>query len=117
MSRRAVTQTWLPYVGPRSVAEYALVPLYVSAQALANELLFRAYLVTRLRFLLGSGWKAAVVSALLFAALHAGLNVLTVLHSLIFGLMAGFTLLTLRSIVPSTVASAVIYLLRIVRHP
>jgi membrane protease YdiL (CAAX protease family) len=47
-----------------------LVSIYVFMSALAEELIFRAYLITRLEQLLGrTGW-AVLVSATLFAASH-----------------------------------------------
>lgn len=47
-----------------------LIPIYLFISALAEELIFRAYLITRLEQLLGrTGW-AVLVSATLFAGYH-----------------------------------------------
>jgi membrane protease YdiL (CAAX protease family) len=55
---------------PQSVADYAFIVIAQTANAFAEELVTRAYLITRLERLLQSPGKALAISTLLFTSYH-----------------------------------------------
>lgn len=55
---------------PRGAMEYILMLIKHAANGFAEELVMRAYLITRLELLLRSRFQAVFVSALLFASYH-----------------------------------------------
>lgn len=56
---------------PRGTADYLLAGLFLVVVAVAEETIFRGYLLRRLAAVFGSRWGAAALSSLLFALGHA----------------------------------------------
>ena len=94
---------------PRSVTDYFWMTGKHVANGFAEELVMRAYLITRLERLLGSGSLAVLVSSLLFASYHIyyGPGV-TLIHAVLFGLAFGGLYLLLRRVWPLALAHALI---------
>src|SRR5262249_29657859 len=84
-----------PWSRPDTGIDWALLLVAMATVGFSEELVTRAYFITRLEYLLGSRFLAVVVSAGLFAACHIyygpwGL-VDPLLHGLIFGLLFALT--------------------------
>jgi membrane protease YdiL (CAAX protease family) len=74
---------------PHSRLDYALMVLACAANGFAEELVMRAYLLTRMDRLLGSGILAIGVSAVFFASYHAYQGPPGIAHALMIGLLYG----------------------------
>jgi membrane protease YdiL (CAAX protease family) len=56
--------------GPEGIGGFALLLVAEAANGFAEELVMRAYLITRLERLLSSTWLAVVITTALFASYH-----------------------------------------------
>jgi membrane protease YdiL (CAAX protease family) len=70
--------------------EYLASFLGIAVAAFSEELVFRDYLIGRLRTLLGSRWLSVLVSALLFSGMHLYQGVDGVASSAAFGVFYGY---------------------------
>lgn len=94
------------FAGPRGPGDYALMVVKFALGAFAEELVTRAYLITRLTVLLRSRGEAVVVAAVLFASYHAYQGPPGVAYSLAFGLTYGVTFLVLGRVWPLALGHA-----------
>jgi membrane protease YdiL (CAAX protease family) len=85
---------------PQRATDYVLMVLGFSASAFMEELVTRAYLITRLEQLLHSRSIAVVLSAALFALYHVYQGPERLLEIMILGLATGFLYLLIRRIWP-----------------
>jgi membrane protease YdiL (CAAX protease family) len=92
------------YPPPSGGQEYALLAVYSLAVGFSEELLGRAYLITRLEELLDSKGLALLVSTVLFACLHVYQGDLGVIGAATFGLVQGIVFLLFRRLGPLVVA-------------
>jgi membrane protease YdiL (CAAX protease family) len=88
------------YSSPQVAGDYFLMLTRIAANSFAEELVVRAYLVTRLQLLLRSQIAAVVVSAVLFASYHMHYSVRDILSPFIGGLVYGLVYLGVRRIWP-----------------
>jgi membrane protease YdiL (CAAX protease family) len=88
---------------PLEAMDYVFMSISCVAVAFAEELVLRAYFVTRLEHLLRSQLVAIVVSAILFASCHIHLGVWAI-SPLIGGLLWGCAFIALRRIWPLILA-------------
>jgi len=91
---------------PQQTADYALMLLMYGASGFAEELVTRAYLVTRFEHLLRSRAGAVLLSASLFAAYHAYQSVAGVAYTMAFGVAYGVAFLLLRRVWPLAIGHA-----------
>lgn len=97
---------------PRRPADYALMVLKFGAAGFAEELVYRAYLITRLELLLQSRGAAVLLSGALFAACHAYQGAAGVADKMAFGVAYGVAFLLLRRVWPLAIGHA-LYNIRI----
>jgi membrane protease YdiL (CAAX protease family) len=90
----------------RSDTEYAMMVLMYAAVGYSEELVTRAYLITRLTVLLHSPHRAVVASALIFASMHIYQSVPGVLNSLVIGITFGVVFLMIRRVWPLAIGHA-----------
>jgi membrane protease YdiL (CAAX protease family) len=91
---------------PAGVAGLAMGVLKFGAAGFMEELVFRSYLITRLETLFRSSWRALVVAALLFAAVHGYQGPAGVWFTFLFGLAYGGVYLGARRIWPLAIGHA-----------
>jgi membrane protease YdiL (CAAX protease family) len=92
-------QTFFPL--PRRALDYVLMVVGHAANGFAEELVTRAYLITRLERLLKSAPRAVVLSAFLFASYHLYYGPgATLVSILLFGLLFGGFYLLVRRVWP-----------------
>lgn len=91
---------------PKTEYDLCLMPVKFLTLAFSEELVTRAYLITRLEVLLRSSWKALLFSAVAFASYHIYQGVNGVVFSLLFGLTFGFVFLIVRRIWPLVLGHA-----------
>jgi len=94
------------FPSPTTSFDYAMMIVKFLIAAFSEELVTRAYLITRLESLLRSHWKALVISAFLFASYHVYQGASGVYFSLLFGLAYGFAYLGIRRIWPLVLGHA-----------
>ncbi|MBN9120266.1 MAG: CPBP family intramembrane metalloprotease [Planctomycetes bacterium] len=94
------------FVGPHGPGEYALMVVKYALAGFAEELVTRAYLLTRLTVLLRSRAEAVLFAALVFAACHAYQGPVGVVHSFVFGVTYGVIFLALGRVWPLAVGHA-----------
>ncbi|MGI8978587.1 MAG: CPBP family intramembrane glutamic endopeptidase [Pirellulaceae bacterium] len=87
-------------------ADYGLMVIRHGANGFAEELVTRAYLVTRFEYLLKSRGAAVVLAAALFASYHGYQGVAGIAHTLAFGLLYGVAFLMLRRVWPLAIGHA-----------
>jgi len=92
--------------GPSSTVEYVLLILMYSGVGVAEELVCRAYLITRLEQLLESRGFAVVVSALLFALSHIYQGPPGAINAALLGLAYGSVYLMIRRLWPLAIGHA-----------
>lgn len=85
---------------PRGATDYALMMLKHAANGFAEELVMRAYLITRLERLLKSRLGAVTLSAVLFASYHLYQGPGGLIYMLLLGLTYGGCYLLLRRVWP-----------------
>jgi membrane protease YdiL (CAAX protease family) len=91
---------------PAGPAGLAMGVVKFGAAGFMEELVFRAYLITRLATLLRSEWRALLVAALVFASVHGYQGPGGVLYTFLFGLAYGGVYLGVRRIWPLAVGHA-----------
>ena len=91
---------------PQLPSEYLLMVLMYWTAAFAEELVTRAYLITRLEQLLRSRGGAVVLSATLFAAYHASHGAVGVANMMALGVAYGVAFLALRRVWPLAIGHA-----------
>ncbi len=89
---------------PATAAQHALLLVAVAVSAFSEELVCRAYLITRLEQLLGSGPLAALISAVLFASYHVYQGFVSALVILLWALVSSFMFLFVPRIWPYVLA-------------
>jgi membrane protease YdiL (CAAX protease family) len=95
-----------PAPRPRGPTDYALMVLQYGAAGFAEELVTRAYLVTRFEQLLRSRGAAVLWSSALFAAYHGYQGMVGVTSALAFGIAYGTAFLLLRRVWPLAIGHA-----------
>jgi membrane protease YdiL (CAAX protease family) len=96
------------YSKPTSTWDFIVMAVKNGANGVAEELVTRAYLITRLAELLRSRGEAVVFSAGLFASYHCYQGGAGVIIAFVFGLAFGITYLCYRNVWPLVVAHTVI---------
>jgi membrane protease YdiL (CAAX protease family) len=91
---------------PRGAIDYTLMVVKFAVAACAEELVTRAYLITRLTELLRSRGEAVLCAALLFASYHAYQGVVGVVYSFAFGLAYGVAFLGIGRVWPLVIGHA-----------
>ncbi len=91
---------------PSSRLDYALLIVTYGVAGLSEEIITRAYLITRLERLLRSRFLAVLTSAALFASYHLYQGVGGAFYALLFGLAYGGAFLLLRSVWPLAMGHA-----------
>ena len=94
------------FLPPRDRADYVLMVIKFTVAAYAEELVTRAYLITRLTGLLGSPAKAVVLAAVAFASYHAYQGVGGLVDLFIFGLAFGVAYLLFGRVWPLAIGHA-----------
>jgi membrane protease YdiL (CAAX protease family) len=89
------------------IAGFFLLVVAEGANGFAEELVMRAYLITRLQRLLSSTWLAVVVTTALFASYHAYLGPVGVFSAAAGGLVYAISFCWFRRLWPLCVAHAV----------
>jgi membrane protease YdiL (CAAX protease family) len=89
-------------------AEYLLVPFSSCAIGFVEELVMRGYLIPRFERLLGSSWKAVLVSTVLFASCHMYQGPVGVISAAITGLVLGIAFCWVRRLWPVALAHALL---------
>jgi membrane protease YdiL (CAAX protease family) len=102
---------------PNGTTDLALAWAKYFTSAYAEELVTRAYLITRLTALLRSRGEAVVVSAIAFAAYHLYQGPVGVAGSFAFGVVYGVAFLALRRVWPLVIGHATYNLLIELSHP
>ena len=82
----------------------ALIVLRDAVSGFSEELVTRAYLITRLESLLRSRAKAVLIAAIVFSSYHAYQGLSGVVFALLFGLLFGTAYLVLRRVWPLALA-------------
>jgi len=85
---------------PSTVTDYLLMVARISASAFTQELVTRAYLITRLERLLQSQAKAVILSAAWFASYHLYYGVGGIIYMMLLGIVFGILYLLIRRIWP-----------------
>jgi membrane protease YdiL (CAAX protease family) len=92
---------WEPFISlPQKTIDYFLMILKYGVMGFEEELVARAYLITRLEQLLGSSMKAIVLAAAAFASFHIYYGLAGLLYPFLFGIVFGFIFLNVRRIWP-----------------
>ena len=91
---------------PQSAGDYALMVVKYLVAALAEELVTRAYLITRLTTLLQSRGEAVLCAACLFASYHAYQGLVGVAYSFAFGITYGAVFLAIHRVWPLVIGHA-----------
>ena len=95
-----------PFSRPQRPVEYPLMVLKYGASAFSEELVTRAYLVTRFEQLLRSRGIAVLVAAALFAAYHGYQGPAGLAYTMALGVMYGGAFLLLRRVWPLAIGHA-----------
>ena len=95
------------FATPENGLDYLLLALGESANGIAEELVMRAYLITRLITLTGSAAVALALSSTLFALYHLYQGPFQALGILIFGVVMGLIYLATRRLWPVAIGHAV----------
>ena len=85
---------------PHSTLDHVLMVFQFSAVGIAEELAYRAYLVTRFEYILRSQSKAVLVSSLLFALCHSNTSLSGMSDAMLLGVLYGYTFLWMRRVWP-----------------
>src|SRR5262249_20391197 len=103
-STRPRVQAWFP--DPRRPADFVLMVVKYAAGAFAEEVVTRAYLVTRLEGLLKSRAAAVLLAAAAFASYHAYQRTDGLVDTFLLGVAWGAAFLFLRRLWPFVFAHA-----------
>lgn len=85
---------------PRELMDYGLMVVKYAANGFTEELVTRAYLITRLEFLLKSRTKAVVVTSAAFASYHLYYGFYDLTYVFMVGVLFGASYLVIRRIWP-----------------
>lgn len=107
-----VPSPFAPHPHPRQAVDYALMVLTFGVAGFAEELVTRAYLITRLEQLLQSRGAAVLLAAALFASYHAYYGIRGVANTLAMGVVYGVAYLLIRRVWPLAIGHA-LYNIRI----
>lgn len=88
------------FKGPRGSSECTMMVVKLLIAAFAEELVTRAYLITRLEVLLHSHWSALVLSSLAFASYHIYQGMSGAFFAFVFGLAFGGVYVVMRNVWP-----------------
>jgi membrane protease YdiL (CAAX protease family) len=105
-SRLGLPSSNYPFIGPRGSTELALMLVAHAANGFTEELVTRAYLITRLEALLRSRGWAVVLAAAAFASYHAYQGPAGLVGNFLFGLAYGVAYLSIRRVWPLAVGHA-----------
>jgi membrane protease YdiL (CAAX protease family) len=105
------------YAPPRLATDYLLMIARFSATAFAEELVTRAYLITRLEFLLRSRVKAVVLSAAIFGSYHLYYGIWGFVDTMMLGLLYGVLYLLIRRIWPFAIGHLILDVIALLRIP
>jgi membrane protease YdiL (CAAX protease family) len=100
------------YSRPHGAGDHILMVVKYALSAFAEELVTRAYLITRLKVLLRSRGEAVLFAALLFACYHTYQGPVGAIHALVFGLTYGAIFLAIGRVWPLAIGHA-LYNIRI----
>jgi membrane protease YdiL (CAAX protease family) len=100
------------YSRPHGAGDHILMVVKYALSAFAEELVTRAYLITRLKVLLRSRGEAVLFAALLFACYHTYQGPVGAIHALVFGLTYGVIFLVIGRVWPLAIGHA-LYNIRI----
>ncbi len=89
-----------PFSLPTKDTDYLMMVVKYTASCFAEEIVFRAYLISRFERLLGSRWAAVVLSAALFSVGHHYQGVSGVVYTMGFGLIYGTVFVIFRRFWP-----------------
>jgi membrane protease YdiL (CAAX protease family) len=92
--------------GPTTIAGFVVFAVMHSAHAFAEELVMRAYLITRLERLLSSTWRAVAVTTVLFASCHIYQGIAGTISAAASGLVLAIFFCWLRRLWPVCLAHA-----------
>jgi membrane protease YdiL (CAAX protease family) len=98
--------TWTSFVSPRGPVDHTFMVLKYAVGAYSEELITRAYLITRLTGLLGSPTRAVVLAALAFSSYHVYQGVAGTVDVFVFGLVFGVVYLLFGRIWPLVIGHA-----------
>jgi len=93
---------------PRSRFDFVLMVIGYGVAGLSEEVITRAYLITRLEQLLKSRFGAVLLAGALFASYHLYQGVGGAFHALLFGLTYGAAFVWIRSVWPLAIGHAFI---------
>jgi membrane protease YdiL (CAAX protease family) len=88
------------FPSPTSTKDYILMVIKYAGNGFAEELVVRAYLITRLQHLLRSRILAVIISAVMFASYHLYAGLADVSYFLMFGILFGICYLAVQRIWP-----------------
>jgi membrane protease YdiL (CAAX protease family) len=77
------------FAPPKKAEDYVLMVIKYAASGFTEELVTRAYLITRLKYLLKSSVKAVIFSAAMFASYHVYYGLPSLIDFMAFGLLFG----------------------------
>jgi membrane protease YdiL (CAAX protease family) len=93
---------------PQAAWEYGLLVVMYGFSAFSEELVCRAYLVTRLEQLRGSATQAVLIAGVIFASYHVYQGTIGFVNALFFGLLFGAIFVVTRRLWPLAVAHALV---------
>jgi membrane protease YdiL (CAAX protease family) len=91
---------------PDGIARFFLLVVAQGANGFAEELVMRAYLITRLERLLSTTWVAVVVTTVLFASYHIYLGFAGMIGAAAIGFVYAISFCWFRRLWPLCVAHA-----------
>ena len=107
----ALTET-VRHAIPRTAAEFAVFCVLLAPTAgVMEEVLFRGFVITRLSWLIGDAWLAAIVASLSFALGHVYQGWIGLLRTGLGGLAFSLAFVLTGSLLPSILAHTVLNLL------
>jgi membrane protease YdiL (CAAX protease family) len=89
-----------PFSPPEGSIDYVFALVAFSISALSEELITRAYLITRLRELLHSQWQAIILAALMFGSYHIYQGISGLAYTVQLGLFYGVAYVMIRRVWP-----------------
>jgi membrane protease YdiL (CAAX protease family) len=89
-----------PFPKPRAPEDYVMMVVKLGASSFTEELITRAYLITRLEQLLRSRWMAVILSAVAFTSYHLFLGPAGLVQAFAFSIAYGVGFLAIRRVWP-----------------